>query len=928
MQWLSKGLSAFTVVSLSFTPLLAAPQNVAPEVKVENEEEAFLVRRIAEFWKDQDYPLVKRQIYEFLESYPLSNISDHLRGILGDLYIQEGDYRQALIVYKEITDYEAKQKIIVNKLQCYYELDQYSAILDEGSPILDSNAQEIASRRDELYFLVGEALFREALSSDDSSLKTNYANKARPLYENILETVFADHARFALAEIYSLIGEHESASKLFIEQASRHEDRKEELLYHAGVAQSEFDKPTAIDTFSEVIVLNGKHQNDAAVNRLILMFQEERFSDVINHYPEVVGIIDGEKKELFDYIVGRSYFAIDDFESSSTYLSKFINLQESATPHFKNALLMQLTSAQKIGQDELFDSTIARFREHYVDDEELQKALFIHAMILKNKGDTQLAEAELTEIMQRYPNYSDMENLLLEYGLVTHENQKWKESYLSLKNYLSLYPAGEQSHVAWKYYLSSSLNFLKSMDETNYEYTKREFFNDLSAVMQAHNERGNILNSDEERECRLLYAKTAYELENFEAALSVLEAYVVDYSSDSTVGEAYFLTGLCHHKFHADPHLFCSFAEKALQIDAELRENPQVHLQLYNAYLSQIESSRTDEVSQVYDQAAEHLYIVAQKQIEELKLENRMWLANHYYEKSKNNDEAQERALWLFGHALTSSDMGSMITLNERNVYLEAEALKYADLLGKTHRHSEKVALLKNLVSQQHSAQLSWKYQKQAILELAKTYELLNEKESALDTYSFLTKTYSHNPSYITDYAALHEARLGFELTDPRYRNGENESVIAILSRLKELQIKKAPETEPMHVEAAIDYARVRASIAEESDQPNRYLFFLGRLKEDYQSDSDPMVRLYHEKLATLEEKKAILDLHMEFVEAETLRMKAKKAYVANRVSEAEELASQAIGRLTQIRESCDVTPYLQERVRESLSEIDTMNAY
>src|SRR5690606_23714161 len=71
---------------------------------IENKEEAFLVRRIAEYWKDQDFKVVKAQITDFLSLYPKSKINDHLRGILGDLFLQEGQYEEALSTYRMITN--------------------------------------------------------------------------------------------------------------------------------------------------------------------------------------------------------------------------------------------------------------------------------------------------------------------------------------------------------------------------------------------------------------------------------------------------------------------------------------------------------------------------------------------------------------------------------------------------------------------------------------------------------------------------------------------------------------------------------------------------------------------------------------------------------------------------------------------------------
>ena len=51
----------------------AYPASTKTPSKATSDEEAFLIRRIAEFWKDGDYAIVKTQIYEFIKKYPNSD---------------------------------------------------------------------------------------------------------------------------------------------------------------------------------------------------------------------------------------------------------------------------------------------------------------------------------------------------------------------------------------------------------------------------------------------------------------------------------------------------------------------------------------------------------------------------------------------------------------------------------------------------------------------------------------------------------------------------------------------------------------------------------------------------------------------------------------------------------------------------------------
>lgn len=928
-----------TALSVAYTPMIFADANEIPStMEVKSEEEAFLVRRIAEFWKDRDFVLVKRQIHSFLDKYPSSPINDQLRGILGDLYLQEKQYPEALQAYSKISDPYIEEKVIVNRLQCHYELNNYLSLAKEGKPYLDISAKRIGDRKDELYFLVAESLFRQALDTTDPSIKGDLAAQARPLYEDIKETSFNKHAKLALAEIYNILSDHEKAASYYLEVANAYPEQSEELLSQAALSQAEYDPQLAIHTFSQIIDMKGEKANEAAINRLILFFQEEEFDNVIKYYPEVAVTVD-EKKPTINYIVGRSYFALHDFKNASDFLARYIDSQESASPHLKNALLMQLNCTQQNGNDNLCDQTITRFKNHFMDDKELNQALFIHAMMLKGRGDLVGAEAELAQIMQD-AQFEDKASLFLEYGLVCHENEKWPESYTTLKTYISLYPEGEHRNVAWKYFLSASLNRLKHLDSDS-AYSKSLFYDDLALVLNEQSTSKEILNPEEEKDCRLLSAKTAYELQRYSVAASQLDAFIKDYPTDQTVGEAHLLLGISHQNLDADPELFYSNIEKALALNPQLTDQSSLHLQLYNAYLAKIEimhqtttKERMNQQAQdkLYDLAAEHLYKALQLNNNKIKDENKLWLANHYYMKIKQNEqktpnmELINRATGLYAPMLTGNNQ-HLVAISEDSLFLEAEVLKFAELLNLKQDYSLKMVVLKDLAEQQtRNTSLDWNYQLQTLLELAQSYEVLKDKESALDTYAFIQKASQGLPSYINDFATLHASRLTFNLMDQDFRNDKNEQILGMLNHLKDLQIKKSPASEPLHLEAALEYAYIRGNIADAAQQDERYLFFLDRLKEDFLSEEDAMTREYHAKLNRLPEKQSVYDAYMTFVDAEMLRTKAKIEHRKNRLALAEELNSKALSKLAEVKNSDALTPYLNEKVQESVQSIEHIN--
>ena len=937
-----KTLKLFALVGFSvccvLTPLSA---ELSPfSYGIENKEEAFLIRRIAEYWKDQDYKVVKSQITDFISAYPKSKINDHLRGILGDLFLQESSYDKALETYRKITNTEIASKIALNKLQCFYELGDYEAMIHEGSPFLIRKTDEIELRADEFHFLMAEAHFRTASKLEDGKEKDQLLKVAEPLYEKVMGSSFNDPTMFALAEIYRLREENNKASSLFLELADRHQDQHEELLFHAALAQSEFDKGQAINTFTRIIDKNGVKASDAALNRLILYFQEDRFTDVVAAYEPVLEDVDTQKRATLDYIIGRSFFALEEYENANEWLTKYLTNADSARPEMRNALLMQLNCAQNLKSQQLYESTMAKLEESFPQDSELPQATFIHAMMLKESGDFAGAETKLASILENHPDFEDLETLYLEYSLVTYSNENWTESRTMLSSFLQKYPESNHSAIAWKYYLSSSLNLLKELEAGNQvAYSKPDFLSDLSQVML----QDNVLTQNERKECLFLQGKIAYELETYESAVSYLNGYISLYPEDASTSEAHLLVALCHHKIGGDPELFCKHAEAALTGDSDLGKKSSIHLELFNVYLSLVQDAQKNGESisveggegQIYNLAATHLYDAMKLQQLPIKLENKLWLANHFYDQAmespqvfaadgfvpdEQHKEAYEKSFALFESILLKNNSYELIGFASNQTFLEWEVLKLANLVGRENNPEKKIDLLKGLIEQQTvHADWDWKLQKETLIELAKTYDQVGRTENALETFSFISENFRNRPTFVSEYATLHSLRLKFSMMKPDLQVEENADVFKILNEMKELQIRKNVESEPLHLEAALEYAWIRAQITPEEDRSMRYLFFLNRVKEDFENLEDPMVIEYHKNLKNDARKANIYGTYMNFLDSEIARCESLIAHADGRPQDGMKLMEKAKTNLGAIAES-STSFYLKIRSQKSLA--------
>ena len=263
------------------------------------------------------------------------------------------------------------------------------------------------------------------------------------------------------------------------------------------------------------------------------------------------------------------------------------------------------------------------------------------------------------------------------------------------------------------------------------------------------------------------------------------------------------------------------------------------------------------------------------------------------------------------------------------NLHLEYEVVKLSKLLEYQNSQKQKLVLIKALLQQQsEKPELNWSSQKDALYELANVYDILGEKEKAFETYSFIHSQANHFPSSLASNAALEAARIHFDLLEEGLRSETNEEVLGILNDLKELQIRKNVFSEPTHLEAALEYAKIRSVISNPEEQDSRYLFFLSRIQDDFNSQEDLVTQDYLVNLNQNSEKKLVFDAYMKFIDAEKLRLEAKNHYKNERHGEMEELHEEALTLYSELKNDPYTPRDLYDRTLSSIHEINALVAY
>jgi tetratricopeptide (TPR) repeat protein len=208
------------------------------------------------------------------------------------------------------------------------------------------------------------------------------------------------------------------------------------------------------------------------------------------------------------------------------------------------------------------------------------------------------------------------------------------------------------------------------------------------------------------------------------------------------------------------------------------------------------------------------------------------------------------------------------------------------------------------------------------LFELAISYQEQKRYEEAIKVYDTLIDSSKHVSSYYGSAALLEKARLQFSLLSSQERQEGSTDVIAICDALKEVQIRKKLLSEPLHLEAALEYIEVKACIS--SNPLERKLELLLQIRDDFSLAEDPSVQHYLSTQDLFPDKMHLYQDYLSFIDLEIISIKAQLARKNQRKNIYQKLKKHALARLDEL-EAKGLHDSLQMRVqlsKEALQDI------
>jgi hypothetical protein len=359
---------------------------------------------------------------------------------------------------------------------------------------------------------------------------------------------------------------------------------------------------------------------------------------------------------------------------------------------------------------------------------------------------------------------------------------------------------------------------LAQLSETN-------VFDQLAADL----ERGlqeRVYSQQEKREKEHLLAKTYLKLGKKQLALELLLAIE---DPDPLI-----LTH-CYLEEDVDYEKIIIYGEKALQL---YPKEHSLHLHLFNAYLALSKETKEKDFTQ---KAAEHLE--SSIKFFPISMENRLWLARYYAK------EDPMRAIPLLESILENPTSFKKF---------DNEGILLATLYQMYYRLEDAETLLNRIVALQQKTAL------EAELRLA---EIFIEKGEPTRADSLFEKLEQSAIPLIACNACLQRARLDFP-SEPEKN----------LKKLHDLAARKSLVYEPVHLEAALEYAERKASLLPKNEQAECLLSLLEEVKASFTQQDDILSKDYHAARAYHPEKDLIYQAYMRYIDARIFILQAQLA--------------------------------------------------
>ncbi len=905
-------LQTFCSLALADLPPTGTREN--PSIKGVKEyaptdpREALFLRRITEYWKEGHFDDAKKQLLSYLSQYPASAYLNEIYAMLGDLYLRDGSLEEAAKSYEKIVSKRCQQLTAQHYIECLHQMEKYEALISWiATHPVDSFSLEPA-QKEQLHLLLADTHYRITQKEENPDSVQLHAKLALEEFSKISH--LNRDWELAVAYLYALTGERKAAAERYELLCQEFPEKKAELLFQAALLLNKDDPAKSISLLQEADGITSPLQEDAAFNELLLLFREKRYEEFLSREVALKPFIGQRASELFSFYRGSSHFYLEHYEDASVAMREYLSTNPSSKDELRFALQSLVVCSYKKKDIATLEDTLYRWKKELTLDEGYLDGLFALSEILLQEKQYAKAGNALTEILGRDISNTKQEIALFDYGQVLILQGQFTEGKNALEQYLVRFSTSPRASIVWQNLIFADFEILKTGDKSQCDVLRAGLAADLQKAL-VHKEQ---FTPEVVRVYRLNLAQLLFELDDCREALEVATLYVEQYPDHESAQGLRLMQIACHVALSSPADKVVPSVLSALENEANPQIQTKLRLQLFNAYLALND----------LEKAEEYLFAVYNTPHVTLKKENLLWLAQRMEQKQQ-----LPLAEVMIENALSASE-GCLVRDPSMDPFLmEEEALHLKEVYLTQGKVDKAIQILTGLIDiQSTDSSVSWKLARRVQFELGELFEQQGRFDEALMVYKRLIGDAAYSQaSYFLRAALLNQAKLQFARLSQQEFSEQSQDFLGILGTLKDLQIAKSVESEPIHLEAALEYANIRCRLVLPEMKNKKMAFYLERIQEDFLMASSDASSSYLKDRENWPEQNSLIENYLRYIGAERKRLRGIEALESDDLERSQMLTTEAKMEMESLDESLkNARSLLSKRVKESLALLGETN--
>lgn len=839
------------------------------------EEDTRLLKRMQTLFKEGEYQLVIRELENYREMLGESVSKGELLLLEGYAAVKLERYNKAYRVFTLIEDPALRQKIIELKLLCLYELENEEEFKQLVLPYLPVAGAPAKTEREQLCTLYQAKWLERKGHSGEPEQKTHAFSKAAALYKSLLGSKYGKDAKRQLFQLFKGLDNGPHAILLSRQIAHDTPSEKSEWLYRAAVMESRIDAVAALKAF-EQIERGSPYHAYAFAQRVQLLFKLGSYEKIIALTSEIESLTKKKLKVAASTTLALAHYQSGNYTKALEKLEPLLQKQQLAKAQEKRLIIVAADAAYQQKDDKALGKWTDHLKNRFPNDLLNSKTLLFNALRAKESEEYHVALVLLDELLEKYSESSSAMQARLEKARCLSHLGRIDEAKRSLLVGLSDLSAQNPLTVDFLYEVGMLKIRAATKPGLSDSEKRRLRAQGLREISMSLNHPA-LLGSSQRHRFELAIAKTHVALGDYPQAVIGLKKVLKIAPKEPELADTHLLLALCYQKGMQDVDAYIRHTEEAVKIAPNHPSIGELHFRLFSERLKKASDAKGKTLKEQIRLATHHLDVLIRKGDYPLQSQHYLWRASTAYEQLKPTIETFELKGAIATEAQAEVDYA--LELFEKGLAINPskpsrdslsnhwpEVNKYQHLLSVAQRLKDHILLLETALKVPPQKALKAKFE----LALAQSYQKQGHQEHAKALYQGIINQ-KRVEQAVAGVAKLAYGRLAAGNPSKMGSQEANQ----VLTFLKEVQVQKNLNQEPLHLEAAIDYAELRASLEPKESQNAQLLALLLHAKQEFTSEADVASRDYQMMRKKEPGKEQIYQAYIMYIDAKIAHLRA-----------------------------------------------------